>query len=311
MSTFQPFLGTFLRIGPHYYEFMPHPLFPNDKQAVFVIEGGEALLYQLREMATHTLYALKVIKPAYRTEHIARVTDALARQPDLSGLALEQRICLTKDAYRNVIMTFPELEYAILMPWLEGRTWAGLLLDPATSARYSVGQAKDLALATANILWNLETRRMAHADIAGGNVLLSADLKQIMLLDIEGMYIHDIPAPKIRSQGSPGYQHRHPGPHGQHCAEGDRFAGAILLTEMLTWCDPHVRALVPDETEALFRPGDLQIIGTPLWRAVRNALWALSPELLQLFDQAWASATLAECPDLASWCMALLALRAW
>ncbi|MEO6887584.1 MAG: hypothetical protein ABI456_01060 [Ktedonobacteraceae bacterium] len=305
MVAFQPFLGLFLRLGATYFEFVPHPLLPKDKDAIFVVEGGEALIYQIRNMDTKDLYALKVLKPPYRAERIARITELLTQQVDLPGLSINPRLCLTQANYPELVRTFPELEYAIITPWIEAPTWVGLLLDQAASIHYTFEQARSLALATSTALWNLETRGLAHADIAGSNILLSPDRKQIQLLDLEGMYVPGIPAPKKLSQGTPGYQHRCLGPQGQWCPEGDRFAGAILLTEMLTWWEPRVRAQVANEAETLFGPDELQVMGSPCWQAVRDVLWSIHPDLLYLFDQAWASANLAECPDLATWSMTL------
>jgi hypothetical protein len=48
MAKFRPFIGMHLAVGGMYFEFVPHPLFPEDSGAVFVLEGGEALIYRLR-----------------------------------------------------------------------------------------------------------------------------------------------------------------------------------------------------------------------------------------------------------------------
>lgn len=305
-SRLQPFSGMLLQLMGTFFEFMPHPFFPNDRDSVFVLEGGTAFIYKIRNVDTKELCALKVFKRDSRNEHIARVAAHLARYTDLPELRSEQRICLTKKNYPELISLYPELEYAILMPWINTPTWAGILLNPRVSASYTREQAHDLALATANALWSLENHGLAHADIAGGNIVPSPDRKQVQLLDIEDIYIPDIPPPPRLSQGSPGYQHNRLGPCGQWCLEGDRFAGAILLTEMLTWWNPRVRARVDDEAESLFRPEDLQTSHSPCWQAVRDTLYTLNPKLLALFDQAWFSRTLAECPPLSNWAAILL-----
>ncbi len=204
MSKLLPFPGMLLQIGPVLCRFLPHPQFPKEQNEAFVVEGGEALLYQVQDVKSGALYALKVMKHAYRNEHIAAVTEALARYKELPGLYLWQRLCLSKALYPEIISNFPELEYAVLMPWIEGQTWAGLIFDPASSSRYTASHAQALALATSHVLWDLETHHIAHTDIAGGNVVLSPDLKQIQLLDIEGMYMPDLPRPKKYSMGSPG-----------------------------------------------------------------------------------------------------------
>jgi len=74
-----------------------------------------------------------------------------------------------------------------------------------------------------------------------------------------------------------------------------------LLAEILTWWDPHVRACVPDQAGTLFQPAELQTDTSRCWSEVRDTLWSMHPNLLTLFDQAWFSASLAECPDFVSW----------
>ena len=67
----------------------------------------------------------------------------------------------------------------------------------------------------------------------------------------------------------------------------DRFAGAVLLAEMLVWWDPRVSELTPDGAESIFQPLELQEVGHSRWERVRDALWATCPPALQLFDQAY------------------------
>lgn len=313
MTDFFPTRSTVLNIDRVNYGFMPHPYFPNEDE-VFAIEGGEAIIYQLRDLSNHALRALKVTKPSFRGEHIARAAAALAPYKHIAGLSLGDRICLTKARYARLLATYPDLEYAILMPWLPGKTWAGFMLDHVASIRYTPAQAINLAMATAHALWNLEAHHLAHTDVAGCNIVLSPDLKRVELLDIEGLYMYGANTPKLRSRGSPGYQHRNLDSRGQCRPEGDRFAGAILLTEMLAWSDPYVRKLTPPNAETLFQPHELQMIDTlqqpaPRWRAVRNALYTLCPPALTLFDQAWTSTDLSQCPDFSTWTMCFVQAR--
>lgn len=310
MVRFQPFPNMPLHIGTNFFEFVPHPLLPDEKDAVFVLEGGEAFLYKLREVRPSgeqpRWHALKVFKPSYQDEHILHVCNYLANLNTLPGLQLGTRMALTKASCPYLLKQFPELEFAVLMPWIELPTWAGFLLDQTASARYTPEAAGKLATATASALWNIEERGLAHTDLAGCNLFFSPHNQQIELLDLEGMYLPRISTPRKMSYGSPGYQHRCLGPSGQWCPEGDRFAGAILLTEMLTWWNPRVRARVADFAETLFRPEELQVTGLPSWVEVRQTLQSLNERLLQLFDQAWNSATLAECPTFANWTLTLL-----
>jgi serine/threonine protein kinase len=309
MSIFTPHVGMMLSIESTAYEFLPHPLFPDDESEVFVTEGGEALVYQLRDCSNARLYALKVMKPAYRSEQCARVANALIVHKDAPGMFLGHRLCLTKENSSDVIALYPDLLYATLMPWLTSQTWAGLLQDATASAAYTPAKAHRIATATANVLAYLEAHNLAHTDIAGGNILLAPDYQWVELLDIEGIYLPNMPTPTWRSQGSPGYQHRTLDERGQWRLDGDRFAGAILLTEMLTWWNPLVRAHTADDAETLFAADELQKSDFPRWHAVRNTLWRMNPMLLSLFDQAWTSSDLAQCPKLSSWATQLLPYR--
>lgn len=309
MAEFHPTLDMALAIDASTFRFMPHPWFCEEPDDVFVLEGAEALIYQLRELETGAVAALKVSKPLFRGDQIVRSVGALRPYATLPGLMLGNRICLTYPTHPNLITLYPDLNYAILMPWIEGSTWAGILLDPAASLAYSGQQALTLARMTAQVLWNLEAHRLAHTDVAGGNIILLPDRKNIELLDIENLYMSGAPTPHYVSRGSPGYQHPRLGATGQWAPEGDRFAGAILLTEMLTWRDAAVRALIPRGAETLFQPHELQQTDLPRWQAARDALWAICPPALDLFDRAWSSATLADCPELSEWALALLDAR--
>src|SRR5258708_5029274 len=134
-----------LRIASTQYEWMPHPVFAH---RVFVIEGSEAFVYQLRDPAHNTLHALKVLKPSYRGEYIAHRATHLLAHKNVPGLLLCNRICLTRESAPDLIAAFPDLEYAIFMPWVQARTWAGLMQDKRASAAYQPANARLLALQT-------------------------------------------------------------------------------------------------------------------------------------------------------------------
>lgn len=309
MADFHPDRYTTLVVGDGRYGFMPHPVFPDEVDEVYALEGGEALIYQVQDLAVGDLFALKVAKPSFRGEHIARAVNALAPYAEIPGLYAANRVCLTRDLCPDLLESYPALEYAVLMPWVTGQSWAGFMHDRAASAAYTSQQALDLALALARVMWELEAHQFAHTDIAGSNIVIAPDRKQVELLDIEHLYTPAAPLPPWRSSGSPGYQHRYLDERGHWRPQGDRFAGAILLAEMLAWQDPRVRALTPEGADTLFQPEELQQVDMPRWQAVRDALWEICPATLHLFDQAWASTDLGECPELSAWALSLLAAR--
>ena len=298
MTRFRPNCGMPINIASIECEFMPHPIYANQ---VFMLEGSEAFIFQLRSTEQKTSYALKAMKPSYRGEYVSRCAKELLSHYQMPGLHLGYRFCLTRESAPAIVAAYPDLEYAVVMPWLQATTWAGLMQDKSAGSTYLSERARKLALETVRVLQYLEKRHMAHTDIAGNNVFLSSDLTAIQLLDLDGMYFETAYLPQMRRRGSTGYQHRHLTNDGQWHHAGDRFAGAILLTEMLTWCDPLVRALTPENAESLFQVEELQTVDFPLWQAVRSSLFAIDIQILHLFDQAWASSHLMECPDFFTW----------
>ena len=301
MSVFNPQPDARLHIGASTYEFVPLRLLPGDEAEVCMVEGQEGFIYMLHDVEQDSLWTLKVLKPAYRGKHIAQVTAGLSGYRNVQGFSLSRRVCLERPAFDELITTFPALEYALLMPWLPWKSWAGLLRSPEASMRYTRYHALDLARAAARVLCELEQRGCAHTDVAGGNIMYAPDFKQVEVLELEGLYMPGLPPPKRLSHGSPGYQHRRPGRQGQWSRYGDRFAGAILLTEMLTWWHPAVRARTPGNATSLFLPEELQTPAGPRWQIVRDVLWSLDPALLALFDRAWGSSRLELCPDFMTW----------
>jgi hypothetical protein len=305
MTEFRPDLSTKLLIHSSTYEFLPHPVLPDE---VHQILREQATTYQLRRSTDKTLWALKVSNPGYRDPQTVQKTEALQQFQHLPGLHAANRLCLTRTMFPEPLSTYPALEFAILMPWIQGLTWAGFMDDASISAAYTRQQAQELALTLAYTLWNLEAHHVTHTDIAGDNVIVLHP-RRIELIDIDGLYSHGMPVPPQPSRGWRGYQHPHLDQRGNCRPEGDRYAGAILLTEILTWWKPLVRALT--DGDSFFQLGDQEPSETMTLRlkAVRATLREISPGLLQLFDRAWNSADLAECSDFATWVMALLQAR--
>jgi len=308
MSDFSPTLSTRLTIKDISYTFLPHPILPGEVQKIV---RERATIYQLLRQPDQTLWALKVSSPGYRSPQTEQQIDFLSAYASLPGLQVANRVCLTGARFPELLATYPDLEYAVLMPWVQGRTWAGLMDDPALSVSYTREQALELALTLASILWHLETHHVTHTDIAGDNVIL-LNPKRVELIDLEGLYAWGTLSPPQPGRGWRGYQHPHLDQRGHCRPEGDRFAGAILLTEMLTWWKPLVRALT--DGESLFQNvqlGEQRPTKTlqHLLKAVRDTLKEINPDLKQLFDQSWFSTSLEACPNFASWVLALLKAR--
>ncbi|MGH2480910.1 MAG: hypothetical protein ACRDHW_14750 [Ktedonobacteraceae bacterium] len=305
MADFQPTLATRLFIHPHTYEFLPHPVLPGEVQRVV---RDRAAIYQLRRYPDGTMWALKVAHPWYRSLQVIQQTERLQQFRNLPGLQTAQRLCLTRATCPDLLSAFPGLELAVLMPWIQGPTWAGFMDDAQISTIYTMPQALELALTLAYTLWCLEMNHLTHTDIAGDNVIVISP-KRVEFIDTDGLYLHGTPPPAQPSHGWRGYQHRHLDQRGNCRPEGDRYAGAILLAEILTWWNPLVRALTDGDSYFQFGTQEQPDLLKRRLKAVRTVLREIHPILRQLFIRAWNSADLAECPDFVTWVMALLQAR--
>ncbi len=313
-----------LVIGGEEYTFTPHPALPATSGEVYALEGGEATVYQLQQVGSGRLFALKVPKPTYRSARALAVTHALASLAAIPGFAAANRRCLTGESDPALIARWPDLEYALLMPWLLGRSWADLLLDRLASAAYTRSHALTLARSLAQSLAQLETLGGAHTDLAGDNLLLSpevADGSRVELIDLEGVYLPGLPRPPVASQGTLGYRPpwlghmpRRRFGWGARSEDdlwgplGDRYAGAMLLTELLVWCEGAVRLHTPAGAEALFQMQAAHDEHSILLKAIRLALAVWGVPIRDLFHRAWAARRLADCPPLSEWAAALNAI---
>jgi hypothetical protein len=108
--------------------------------------------------------------------------------------------------------------------------------------------------------------------------------------------------PQALSSGSAGYAHKQ-AVGGLWGPEADRFAGAVLLAEMLGFCDEGV--CQEAWGESYFDPAEMQE-DAPRYRKLVEALerhWGDS--VAHLFERAWRSDTLADCPTFGEWLVAL------
>jgi cytoskeletal protein RodZ len=321
---FRPNVQDELIIAGTIYRVAEHPAAPGFPYGQ---EGRAGIVYQLlsltsypspdgREVGGEGRVALKVFKPRFRTPALVAQAEKLAALTDLPGLRATQRTVLTPTHHAALLQQHPDLIYAVLMPWIEGPTWQEVLLakrplDPR--------QVLTLARELAEVLTHMEQRAIAHCDLSGPNVLLPALTpafgslspagrgdrgEGVALVDLEGVYAPGFGRPEALSSGSAGYAHREAA-DGLWGPQADRFAGAVLLAEMLGWCDPQV--VQAAWGESYFDPAEMQR-DTVRYQALVAALtrrWGES--VSDLFTRAWHSQTLADCPTFAEWLLALSA----
>lgn len=291
-----------LAIDGQRYRVAEHPALPG---IPYVQRGGRGFVIQLID-ANGERMALKYFKLKFRVPDLVRVAGALRRYADLPGLRAAHRTVFTQADHADLLANYPALEYGMLMPWLPGLTWYDLV---TTRAPISAREAVRLAQATGDVLAGLEARGLAHCDIAGGNVMVDRRAATVHLVDIEEMYGPDLPRPIETPAGQDGYQHRTSREEGQWSAAGDRFGAAVLLAEMLGWLDGRVRVNSADEH--FFSAAEMQDSGSTRYRLLYEVLRdQYGAPLAELFEAAWHSERLDDCPPVRLWQEALAALDA-
>jgi len=300
---FQPNVHDELTIDGVTYRIAEHPAAP---RIPYGQEGRAGIVYQLlpaadRSAGFQPAMALKVFKPRFRLPFLVAQADRMAPFAALPGLRAARRTVLTPSRHADLLRQHPDLTYAVLMPWIEGPTWFDVLmgktpLPPQTSL--------DLAHSLAQVLMRMEEQGIAHCDLSAPNVMLPllAGGTGVELVDLEGLYAPGMTRPQELSSGSAGYAHKQAA-GGLWGPEADRFAGAVLLAEMLGWCD--LQVVQAAWGESYFDPQEMQQ-ETPRYHTLVEALerhWGSS--VARLFERAWHSDSLLDCPTFGEWMVVL------
>lgn len=299
--SFRPNSNDELTINDTIYRIVEHPAAPG---MPYGQTGRAGTVYKLTSPEGD--YALKVFQPRFRVPALVSLTERLAPYAALPGLQVCNRVVLTPQRHNTLLRQFPDLLYAVHMPWIAGPTWMEVLME-----RRALLPKQSLALARAfaEILMTMEQESLAHCDLSGPNVLLPGLLPEsgngwAALVDVEQLYSPDLWKPEALPGGSAGYAHK-TAPQGLWSANADRFAGAVLLGEMLGWCDEKVRNAAEADSETYFDPQELQQECTH-FQTLHASLCNLWGDAVgQLLERAWRSDTLSECPTFGEWMLAL------
>jgi len=301
--SFSPQVGDPLAIGDTLYRIAEHPAAPG---ILYGQEGRQAIVYQLVAQDDEKR-ALKVFKARYRLPAMVSLTDKLGPFANLSGLHVCYRVVLTPQRHGDLLRQYPDLTYAVLMPWVEGPTWMEVLLEERA---LTPEQSLSLARSLAETLATMEQRGLAHCDLSGSNIMLPvlaqspipSPRSPIVLVDVEQLYGPGLERPELLPGGSPGYAHRN-APDGLWSSTADRFAGAVLLAEMLGWCDERVREAAWGEN--YFDPSEMQQDNERYSVLVAALQERWGAGVATLFGQAWRSEILMDCPAFGEWLVAL------
>ena len=308
----QPQVSQRIIIDKMTYQIAEHPSAPG---IPYGQEGRQAIVYQL-VAPDGDKRALKVFKPRFRVPALVALTAQIVKYADLPGLAVCHRNILTQQRNSKLLEQYPDLQFAVLMPWIEGPTWMEVMLTKDDPVWDSFAPKHSAALATtfAQILAEMEQRGIAHCDLSASNVLLPAlvespdpNASAIELVDVEELYAANLSKPNALPSGSDGYAHK-TAVSGLWSADADRFAGAVLLAEILGWCDARVRRAAYGEQ--FFDPSEMQR-DTERYRLLRMVLkehWG--DQIAETFERAWQSRQLSDCPPLAEWTTCLSAQTA-
>lgn len=300
---FEPNVGDPIVIGGYGWRVAEHPAAPGSG-IPYGQTGRAGTVFRLRG-PTGDLVALKVFTPHFRHRSLVAQADLLRQFAALPGLRACHRAVLTPQYHTDLLLQYPDLTYAALMPWINGQPWSEIV---RTRQPLTQQQSHALAANLLSTLIRLENEGIAHGDLSGSNLIIdglqTGDVR-VELVDVEQLYAPTLPRPENVPAGSPGYAHATAGDRPWR-ADMDRFSGTILLAEILGWCDERVREAA-DSQEAV-EVGDLDYGETyfaedemqqdcPRYRLLRDVLderWGA--EAVVLLDQAWFSQTLAECP---------------
>jgi Tol biopolymer transport system component len=299
---FAPKIGEVISIAGIAYSIAEHPAAPS---VPYGQEGRQATVYKI--VSDIEKRALKVFKSRYRVPGLVTVSHRLESFADLPSLQVCHRTVLTPQRHATLLREHPDLVYAVVMPWIDGPTWMEVLLEKGT---FTLEQSLSLARSFVETLSAMEQRSVAHCDLSGPNVLLpslaehlaSNPRSPIELVDVEQLYAPGMDRPATVPAGSMGYAH-HSAPNGLWGPDVDRFAGAVLLAEMLGWCDERVRDAAWGES--YFDPAEMHRDGERYRIMGRVLTETWGGAVARLLERAWHSDTLADCATFGEWMLTL------
>lgn len=309
---FVPYPNQQIIIDHEEYSFEEHPQAPG---IAYAAEGRKATVFKLKKTADDAFFALKVFKQTYRTPELLVSLRALEKLGSWDGLRVCKRKYITSENNADLVAMYTELEYAVLMPWVEGHTWFDLI---QLKAKLTYADSLKLAEKMLSILTGLEEAGYAHCDLSSGNVIVGCDVNAsheirlhdplwLELIDVEDMYGPGLPGSSAYPKGTDGYQHPtvRSSSKGQWCREGDRFSGAILVSELLSWYSSEIRQNAYEESYFFSSPLENQNNSTR-YQLLRSTLKEMGGAVRDCLDRAWNSSELPECPSLVEWQTALL-----
>jgi len=299
--TFEPEPGTRIHLkNDEVIEFVPLDVSGPASVFVYAESGKEGTVYKVLKDKEH--YALKVFYPQYRDIRLLENTDKLHRFKDLEGFRVAKRRVLTPETFPDLLKQFPDLTYAVLMPWIHGTVWGNLMLETDPSLRSE--NYVQIAYALTRVVSSLELQGLAHCDLSNNNFIIAKSPAGIQLIDLEDMYAPDMPRPVPDvSYGSIGYRTKWIAEKGLWGPESDRFSLGVLCSEIITWHHEEIRENKSGSTSFF----DEEEIGEDCdrYNLMLSYLGNENDELPELLERAWFSRDFAQCPTVMEWRQAI------
>jgi serine/threonine protein kinase len=276
--------------------------------------GRHSIVLRVVDERTQTPFALKVWRGhspyAPTPEDISTLTRHLRK---IDGFTwLEQTTILNHHQHSVLLDTYPTLNHAVLMPWFNQPTWCEFkffYMNPQQPDKQNYFDQKKataidtlpFARAFVHMLAQMEERGCTHHDLSDSNILLNLEHNTVICVDIDDLSTNNRQSTTRAVCGTPGYQFH----SNQDSVANDRFAGALLLCEML--CLRAMKHAGLYDFDGFFTPYELDTRSTDCLRysTLFRALTELSPELCALFGRTWNAATPEEVPAFWEWALAL------
>ncbi len=285
---------------------LEHPIL---KGKPFSSQKGQAEAFFLKE-DNGTIWILKKFRHdcMLNRDYLARIAGLLpGEQGFLCGtqrtiLAAQD---LTKSGSCYHCRPFAQwLEDTVLMPKVSGCDW-GTLADDLRDGSLTLDEAQRQTWCSTlcNLVVALEKARCSHRDLSCGNVFLDLDTGTVYLIDFDSLFHPGLTMPVATTCGTAGYTAPYawhggnPDPRRTWCEGADRYALALLLTEILIT----VPGMDATGEGGLFDQNELRKRSGPGITAVLNRLQTKNPQAATLLQQTLASHHFGECPTPTQW----------
>lgn len=306
---FQPSVNDKIRINNRTYRVAEHPSSPG-LEIPFGQEGRQGCVYQLlSEEQEGEVLAIKVFKQNFRAPFIVYQSDRIRSYSEIEGLRVCDRTVIIPEKDYELLAQHSDLLYAAVMPWIQGPTWYDILTGETGLSRK---QSLDIVRSTVKVLSAMEQRGLAHCDLSAPNILIpglvesnqSSSPFAVELVDVEQMYGPGLEKPDVLTGGSPGYASHRAINDSLWNKYADRFAGGILLSEMLAWSIDEARAA--SWGDSYFDPNEIQM-DTERYHIMYRLLkenWGVP--IAELFSRTWKSEDPVHCPTFGDWFIAIM-----